>query len=107
MTINGEPVCEIDIRASYLTIYHAHYGAPLDPERDPYDLPGLGLEARDVVKLWFVATFGNDGHLERWPTEMAADYPREARPTASQAISGQAHPGNRAQTVSALGEVGH
>ena len=29
---------------------------------------------QDVVKLWFVATFGNDGHLERWPTEMAADY---------------------------------
>jgi hypothetical protein len=21
-----------------------------------------------------VATFGNDGHLERWPTELAADY---------------------------------
>src|SRR4029077_3184664 len=58
MTIHGEEVVEIDIRASYLTIYHAHYGAPLDPdpERDPYDLPGLGAEARNVVKLWFVAT---------------------------------------------------
>jgi hypothetical protein len=74
MTINGEEVCEIDIRASYLTIYHAHHGAPLDPERDPYVLPGLGTDARDVVKLWFVATFGNNGHLERWPREIAADY---------------------------------
>jgi hypothetical protein len=74
MTINGEAVCEIDIRASYLTIYHAHHGAPLDPERDPYDLPGLGAHARDVVKLWFVATFGNNGHLERWPREIVADY---------------------------------
>jgi hypothetical protein len=74
MTINDEAVCEIDIRASYLTIYHAQHGAPLDPERDPYDLPGLGADARDVVKLWFVATFGNNGHLERWPREIAADY---------------------------------
>ena len=34
----------------------------------------LGVEARDVVKLWFVATFGSDGHLTRWPTEIVADY---------------------------------
>jgi hypothetical protein len=27
MTINGERVCEIDIRANYLTIFHALYGA--------------------------------------------------------------------------------
>jgi hypothetical protein len=55
-------------------ISHAQHGAPLDPERDPYDLPGLGADARDVVKLWFVATSGNNGHLERWPREIAADY---------------------------------
>jgi hypothetical protein len=53
----------IDIRASYLTIYHAHLGAPLDPERDPYKLPGLPADARGVVKLWFVATFGNNDHI--------------------------------------------
>jgi hypothetical protein len=77
MTINSEPVCEIDIRASYLTIYHAHYGVPLDPERDPYQLPGLPAEARDVIKLWFVATFGNNGHLDRWPREIAKEYREE------------------------------
>jgi hypothetical protein len=74
MTINGEEVCEVDIRASYLTIYHAHHGAPLDPERDPYELPDFPTEARNVVKLWFVATFGNNDHLERWPREIAANY---------------------------------
>ena len=74
MTINGDPVCEIDIRASYLTIYHAHHGAPLDTERDPYELPGLPLEARGMIKSWFVATFGNNGPLERWPSEIAAQY---------------------------------
>jgi hypothetical protein len=74
MTINGEPVCEIDIRASYLTIFHAWNGVYLDPRSDPYDLPGLGPEARPVVKAWFVATFGNDAHLDKWPKEIAAEY---------------------------------
>jgi hypothetical protein len=77
MTIDGEPVCEIDIRASYLTIYHAHHGVPLDAERDPYELPGLPAEARSIIKLWFVATFGNNGHLDRWPREIAKKYREE------------------------------
>jgi hypothetical protein len=35
MTINGEPVVEIDIKASFLTIYLAEHGQHLDPSRDP------------------------------------------------------------------------
>jgi hypothetical protein len=77
MTINGEAVCEIDIRASYLTIFHAWHGEELDPSSDPYDLPGLGREARPRVKLWFVATFGNDSHLTRWPAKIVRDYREE------------------------------
>jgi hypothetical protein len=77
MTIDEDPICEIDIRASYLTIYHAHFGMPLDAKRDPYELPGLPAEARDVIKLWFVATFGNNGHLDRWPREIARKYREE------------------------------
>jgi hypothetical protein len=74
MTIDGEPVCEIDIRASYLTIYHAWFGVELDLSRDPYDLPGLGPDARDIAKSWFVATFGYDKHLQRWPKEATKTY---------------------------------
>jgi hypothetical protein len=77
MTIDEEPICEIDIRASYLTIYHAHFGVPLDAKRDSYELPGLPGEARDVIKLWFVATFGNNGHLDRWPREITKKYREE------------------------------
>ena len=58
MTINGDPVAEIDIRASYLTIFLSLHGIQL-PEDDPYELPGLGPEHRDAVKAWMVATFGN------------------------------------------------
>src|SRR5262249_28038836 len=36
MTINGEPVAEIDIKASFLTIYHAMVKQPLQGSGDPY-----------------------------------------------------------------------
>jgi hypothetical protein len=74
MTINGEPVCEIDIRASYLTIFHALYGERFDAERDPYDVPGLGPGVRDIVKMWITASFGNNALITKWPREIVAKY---------------------------------
>jgi opacity protein-like surface antigen len=59
MTIGGQPVCEVDVRASTLTIFHAMARHPLDfttnPDLDPYALPGLD---RDVVKTFITTTFG-------------------------------------------------
>jgi hypothetical protein len=78
MTINGEPVAEIDIRASYLTIFLSLHGIQL-PEGDPYELPGFGLEHRNAVKQWFVATFGNSKPIVKWPKRM-----REKTPELSQ-----------------------
>jgi hypothetical protein len=74
MTINGEPVCEIDIRASYLTIYHALYGEQFDATTDPYDVPGLGPEGREVVKMWVTASFGNNAPIAKWPREAITKY---------------------------------
>lgn len=78
MTINGEPVCEIDIRASYLTIFHAWHGEQLDAVSDPYDIPELGPEARDVVKMWITASFGNNAPITKWPRELVAKYRERA-----------------------------
>jgi hypothetical protein len=75
MTINGEPVGEIDIRASYLTIFLSLHGIQLDTTKDPYELPGLGQEHRDVVKAWMVATFGNTKPIRRWPPRMLENSP--------------------------------
>jgi hypothetical protein len=69
MTINGEPVAEIDIRASYLTIFLSLHGIQL-PDGDPYELPGIGPEHRNAVKQWMVATFGNSKPIVRWPPRM-------------------------------------
>jgi hypothetical protein len=74
MTINGEPVAEVDIRASYLSIFLSLHGIQL-PDGDPYELPGLGPEHRNAVKQWMVATFGNSRPIVRWPPRMLQKAP--------------------------------
>jgi hypothetical protein len=77
MTINGSPVVEIDLRASYLTIFYAWHGVQLDREKDPYFIPELGEEARDIVKLWVAATFGNTALLRGWPSDLLKNYEKD------------------------------
>jgi hypothetical protein len=71
MTINGEPVAEIDIKASHLTIYHAMVGEPLDGLSDPYARVGI---ARDVAKQWCITTFGNSAPKTKWPPKTVKKY---------------------------------
>jgi len=75
MTINGEAVKEIDIKASYLTIFLSLHGVQLDGTKDPYGLPGFGENDRAAVKAWMVATFGNSKPIRRWPPRMLKDTP--------------------------------
>lgn len=74
ITIDGEAVAELDIRASFLATYHGLMKASFDPSIDPYELPGI---ERDAVKLWMVATFGSNGHRTRWPKKHAEEYLEE------------------------------
>jgi hypothetical protein len=78
MTINGKPVCEVDVRASALTIFQASVGQPLDfsnnPDLDPYALPELD---RDVVKAFITVTFGNGQCPVRWSAEAAEEYEKK------------------------------
>ena len=62
ITINGQPVVELDARASFLTILHGVFGLPL-PGGDPYALPGI---PRNVVKAGIVATLGKGSIIRRW-----------------------------------------
>jgi hypothetical protein len=75
MTINDEAVAEIDIRASYLTIYYAKVvQEPLDSSRDPYERAGVD---RNVAKLWVVHSFGKSRPQMRWPTKAIEDYRKD------------------------------
>ncbi|MCP1237013.1 hypothetical protein NKW55_10395 [Gluconobacter kondonii] len=64
ITINDEPVAELDLSASFLSIALALLKQAA-PEGDPYDLPGLAKAHREAIKHWFV-TFWQTG---RAPTK--------------------------------------
>lgn len=76
MRLNGEPVVEIDIRASYLTILHGFMQMPIDLSGDPYQIAGMD---RAVVKTWITASITNGKPLERWSArhreEFASEHP--------------------------------
>ena len=75
MTINGEPVAEIDIKASFLTIYHAMVKQPLQGSGDPY--AAVEEIDRSIVKLWTTVSFGNSNPATRWPPKTAKDFKKE------------------------------
>lgn len=64
--INGEPVVELDLRASFLTIFYALNGLTLDRNHDPYI---IGNIPRDVVKAWIAMTFGYERFHAKWSDE--------------------------------------
>jgi hypothetical protein len=66
MTIGTEPVVEIDISASYLTLLHGLQGLPFAPESDAYSVGGFD---RVIIKAWLTATLGHNKHFEQWPDE--------------------------------------
>ncbi len=71
MTINGSPVVELDVRASYLTILFGILERSDELPEDPYAVPHLH---REVVKKWMVATIGHNGHISRWPSQLIKDH---------------------------------
>jgi len=64
ITINGEPVVEVDIRASHLAIVYALMGQRLDVTDDPYEIEGF---PRDVIKKWITMTLGFGRPHRAWP----------------------------------------
>jgi hypothetical protein len=68
MRIHGEPVVELDLRASFLTILYAQRGIAPDPLIDPYT---FGPIPREVIKAWIAMTLGYDRFHSNWSDETA------------------------------------
>lgn len=87
ITIGGEPVVEIDIRASHYTLLCGLSGHPFDPEAaDPYHVEGV---PRNLVKNIVVQAIGRgDLNATTWSDKARADYAK-AHPgkTLAQAVS--------------------
>jgi hypothetical protein len=79
MTINGEAVAEVDIRASHITLLHSKLGAPLNSLKDPYESikQQFGDDSRTIAKLWVVASLGNAKPAVRWPPQIAKNYEKD------------------------------
>ena len=56
LRIDGEPIVEIDINASYLSILHGISGCPLPERDDLYDIGGID---RTIIKAWVSSTIGH------------------------------------------------
>ena len=77
ITINGEPVAEVDVRASQLTVLLGITGHHHAPE-DAYAVPGI---QRDVVKAWVIQTLGSGAPVRTWSPDTAGAKSR-VRPAA-------------------------
>ncbi len=74
MTIDGDPVCEIDVSSSILTVLHGLHGLPL-PQGDLYDIDPW---PRKVIKRWITAACGLGKPLTRWPEDTPEDIKTES-----------------------------
>lgn len=65
MTVNGEPVVEIDIEACFLTILFGLMNKPM-PNQDMYEVDGM---PRPIVKRWMTIALTNGKLPTRWPSK--------------------------------------
>jgi hypothetical protein len=72
LTVNGEAVAEVDVRASFITILYAMH--KLDLDGDPYVITDLGIEGRQAVKMFVAATLGNGAPIEKWSRTHSKDF---------------------------------
>lgn len=73
LKIDNEATVEIDISASYLTIFHSLAGEPLSlpTGTDPYTRIHSD---RSLAKDWMKISFGKGQLLERWPPRYSKEY---------------------------------
>jgi hypothetical protein len=71
--INGDAVCELDFRASYLSLFHALLGIQLSLDVDPYRAAGLADGQREAAKKWVVVSIGQGKSVEKWSKKILKD----------------------------------
>ena len=64
--INCEPVTEVDIHGSFLTIAHCLRGVPFPDITDLYEIEGVH---RDIIKNWINLTLTDTKPRAKWPSD--------------------------------------
>jgi hypothetical protein len=81
MTIDGEPVVELDVQASHLTIFQAQHGDALDvySDGDPYRIKDSAgrVIPREVVKTYITTAFGQGRPPDKWGRPASGKWRKE------------------------------
>jgi hypothetical protein len=79
LRMDGEPVSEIDISASYLTIFYAAHGKHIDVSDAYSNIVGPAALDRAIVKFWVNASFGNATLITKWSPKLKEDFAKKHR----------------------------
>ena len=79
LRLDGKQVAEVDISASYLTIFYVCHGEQIDPATACTDVIGPGELHRAIVKTWVNTSFGNSGLLTKWSPGVKNDFAKRNR----------------------------
>lgn len=79
LRMNGEPVSEIDISASYLTIFYAAHGQCIKTDDAYSNIVGPDALDRAIVKFWVNASFGNRSLITKWSSNLKKAFARRYR----------------------------
>ena len=79
LRLDGERVSEIDISASYLTIFYAAHGQRIKAEDAYSNIIGPTALDRAIVKFWVNASFGNRSLITKWSANLKKDFEKRNR----------------------------
>jgi len=79
LRIDGERVSEIDISASYLTIFYAAHKQRIEVKDAYSNIVGPGALDRAVVKYWVNASFGNRSLIKKWSPSLKKEFAKKHR----------------------------
>jgi len=79
LRLDGKPVAEIDISASYLTLFYAWHGQEVDAATAYSNILGPDELDRAIVKTWVNSSFGNSSLLSRWSPDVRKGFAKRYR----------------------------
>jgi hypothetical protein len=79
LRMDGEPVSEIDISASYLTIYYAAHDKRIEMNDAYSNIVGPDALDRAIVKFWINASFGNHSLITKWSSSLKKAFAKRNR----------------------------
>lgn len=79
LMIDGEPLSEIDISGSYLSIFYAAHGQEVNVAGAYDDILGPDDIHRAIVKAWVNASFGIGRLIGQWSADLKQDFAKKHR----------------------------